>query len=139
MQTNDFSFNDEQNFSEINVVPLVDIILVLLIIFMIAAPMMKAGIEVDLPEASPRQFNVDIEERYVISISAQGDVYLNQSKIPIDELEQKIRQLYHNKPDKGVFLQADKRVPYGIVVKVMDHLKRAGIENLGVITESPER
>jgi biopolymer transport protein TolR len=120
--------------SEINVTPLVDVMLVLLIIFMVTAPMLHEGLDVNLPEV---QGEVIAEESsYItISINKSGHIYLDTEEVQLGELVfemKKIRQLW---PSKGVLLKADKSVPYGIVVEVMSKLRTAGVENLGMVTE----
>jgi biopolymer transport protein TolR len=125
-------FNRERNvLSEINVTPLVDVMLVLLIIFMVTAPMMKQGIDVDLPEAKGK--GLPAEERLVILMKKNGTVYLNNKKMSLPQLVEKLRAVSKINPD--VYLKADKRVPYGEVVKLMAEIKEAGIEKLGMVTE----
>jgi len=119
--------------SEINVTPFVDVMLVLLIIFMVTAPMMRQGISVQLPQASPRDINVD--ESYVISITEGGEYYFNQDLVSLQELEKRLQVLGQRGFVKTVFLRADTKVQYGIVVSAMDVIKKAGIENLGIVTD----
>jgi biopolymer transport protein TolR len=122
--------------SEINVTPLVDVMLVLLIIFMITAPMLQQGVDVNLPVAGgtpqPEQ-----EEHLVLSITKKGEVYLNQTAYKLDTLRPKLQALYQAQRDRSVFLRADAEVPYGTVVQIMDEVKKAGITKLGMITQPP--
>lgn len=124
--------------ADINVTPLVDVVLVLLIIFMVTAPLMQSGIDVNLPKAEVRS-PLD-EERVIISVDRQKDIYIGQSLINVNLLEGKLREMFEHRPDKIVFLRADKDVPYGYVITVMDKVKKAGIETVGMITEPiPEK
>ena len=117
--------------SEINVTPLVDVMLVLLIIFMITAPLLQQGIDVNLPQAKGKE--LPPEQRVTISIKADGTIYLNKKKVTPEQMEVKLTAL--SKLNPNVFLKADKDVPYGLVVRVMGEVKEAGIEKLGMITE----
>ncbi len=120
--------------SEINVVPLVDVILVLLIIFMVAAPMMQQGIDVDLPQTTSKPLEIQ-EERIVISINAKREVFINQEKVDFNLIRRRLERSTAAKLNKEVFLRADRSVPYGFVVQTMAEIKNAGIEKLGMVTE----
>ncbi len=117
--------------SEINVTPLVDVMLVLLIIFMVTAPLLQQGIDVNLPQAKGK--NLPPEERLSIVIKKGGEIFLNNVHMLMDDLTKKLAAVSKRNPD--VFLKADKDVPYGLVVQVMGEVKEAGIEKLGMITE----
>ncbi len=117
--------------SEINVTPLVDVMLVLLIIFMVTAPLLQQGIDVNLPQAKGK--NLPPEERLSIVIKKGVTIFLNDTQISMDDLTKKLAAVSKRNPD--VFLKADKDVPYGLVVEVMGEVKEAGIEKLGMITE----
>lgn len=120
--------------SEINVTPLVDVMLVLLIIFMITAPMMQQGLEVQLPVAGGMT-QPALEKEIVLTVTKDGTIYLNQSVYALDALQPKLQALYKNRRDQRLFLRADTNVPYGVVVRVMDEVKKAGVLQLGMITQ----
>jgi biopolymer transport protein TolR len=122
--------------SEINVTPLVDVMLVLLIIFMITAPMLQQGLDVNLPVASGTSQS-EREEQLILTVTKQGEIFLNQTAYKLEALLPKLRALYQARPDREVFLRADSSVPYGTVVQVMDEVKKAGIIKLGMITQPP--
>jgi biopolymer transport protein TolR len=125
--------------SEINVTPLVDVMLVLLIIFMITAPMLQQGLDVNLPVASGTSQPAR-EEQIILTVNKQGEIFLNQTAYKLEVLQPKLRALYQARPDRDVFLRADTDVPYGTVMQVMDEVKKAGIIKLGMITQpSAER
>lgn len=119
-----------QALSEINVTPFVDVMLVLLIIFMVTAPLLQQGIDVNLPQAKGKELTP--AERIVITIKKDGKIYLNKTSTSINELKSKLASM----SDRDVFLKADKDVPYGIVIEVMGELREIGIEKLGMVTES---
>ncbi|WP_300461238.1 protein TolR [Desulfobacula sp.] len=119
--------------SEINVTPFVDVMLVLLIIFMVTAPMMVQGVDVDLPKATSKALKGS-EERLVISIDDDLNVFINEQVVSVEFMTQKLAAILENFDQKNVYLKADKRVPYGVVVNVMSKIKKAGVESLGMIT-----
>jgi biopolymer transport protein TolR len=119
--------------SQINLTPLVDVMMVLLIIFMITAPFMFQGAQVNLPKT--KMGKAQTEEHYVITIKKDKHVYINNQPINIHLLEERLAQLSAVRQDKKIFIKADNDVPYGFVLLVMDKAKAAGIENFGLITE----
>ena len=123
----------DQLMSEINVTPFVDVMLVLLIIFMVTAPMMVQGVDVDLPAATSEPLPTD-ENNLIISIDLDRKVFINDQEVSPAFLTEKLGAVLENLDAKGVYLKADKGVPYGIVVNVMSKIKQAGIESLGMIT-----
>jgi biopolymer transport protein TolR len=127
---------DRRLMSEINVTPLVDVMLVLLIIFMVAAPMMMQGMDVQLPQTRSQPISSQ-EERLVITLNQKQEIFLNEYRVSRQELLDKLKALFHNKKNGEVFLRADKSLPYGFVVQVMADIKNAGIERLGMVTETP--
>ena len=126
-----------QPLSEINVTPFVDVMLVLLIIFMVTAPLLQYGVEVDLPESSRQPLEIP-REQVVLSIAKDRTIYVDRYKTSLSELGQKLEAIYKEKQRKEIFLQADKSVPYGFVVQTMAVIRAAGIDQMGLITESPE-
>ncbi len=124
---------NDQFMSEINVTPFVDVMLVLLIIFMVTAPMMVQGVDVDLPKATAKALKGS-EDRLIISIDNDRRVFINDQVVNVEFLDQKLGAILENLDTKNVYLKADKKVPYGIVVNVMSKIKNAGIDSLGMIT-----
>jgi biopolymer transport protein TolR len=123
--------------AEINVTPLVDFVLVLLIIFMVTAPMLSMGIDVNLPRVKSKSVDVT-EEKLVLTINEAREIFLNKTKMQLGELNFKLEAIFSNRIDREVFLRADKNVPYGFVVEVMSEVRKAGVDKLGMITEPPE-
>jgi biopolymer transport protein TolR len=120
--------------SEINVTPLVDVMLVLLIIFMVAAPMMTAGVEVDLPEADAPRMGID-EDKVLLSIDADSRVFVGEEEVPIERLEDRLAHDERLQRDREIFVQADASVRYGFVVSVLALIRRAGVEQMNLVTD----
>ncbi len=129
--------SENRAMSDINVTPLVDVMLVLLIIFMVTAPMMQQGVDVDLPQTTSRPIE-DQEERIVITINSKREVFINQEKVDPLLLRRRLERSTAAKLNKEVLLRADRSVPYGFVVQTMAEIKNAGIEKLGMVTEPLE-
>lgn len=124
--------------AEINVIPFVDVVLVLLLIFMLTAPMMYRGIDVNLPKTSSRP--TAVEERLVLTLTKDRLLYINERLVPLTTLETRLRELLRDRPDKTVFVKADKDLAYGYVVETMDRIRRAGVDRVGMVTEpQPKR
>jgi biopolymer transport protein TolR len=122
--------------SEINVTPFVDVMLVLLIIFMVTAPMMVQGVPVELPETKEAPLPTK-EDNLVVSINKKGEIYINDFLTDTETLVVKLKEINTNRPDQQIFLRADRDVPYGLVVRVMSAAKQAGIAKLGIVTQPP--
>lgn len=121
--------------AEINVTPFVDVMLVLLIIFMVTAPMMTQGIDVKLPESSAPALPSE-EERLIVTIDKDRKIFINEYSIDLAVLGSKLAAMYQNQQrHEGVFLRADETIPYGFVVQVMGVIRQAGIEQIGMVTE----
>ena len=119
--------------AEINIIPFVDVVLVLLLIFMLTAPMMYRGIDVNLPKAASKP--TAVEERMVLTVTKDQTLFLNEKRVPPNGLEMMLRQTFANRNDKTLYLKADSALSYGAVVETMDRVRRAGIERLGMVTE----
>ncbi|MGW8302680.1 MAG: protein TolR [Desulfobacterales bacterium] len=126
--------NNSQLMSDINVTPLVDVMLVLLIIFMVTAPMMMQGVDVSLPEATAEPLESE-KEHLIITIDMKNQVFINDFQVTVDGLGEKLEKILEGRSDREVFLKADKDISYGTVVQVMAEVKGAGVEKLGMITE----
>jgi biopolymer transport protein TolR len=125
---------NDQFMSDINVTPFVDVMLVLLIIFMVTAPMMMQGLDVTLPQATAQPLEVK-QEQLVVTIDKDGQIFINDFQITVDTLQDKLMKILQGRTDPEVFLKADKDVSYGTVVRVMAAVKAAGVDNLGMVTE----
>lgn len=126
--------NSDRLMSDINVTPFVDVMLVLLIIFMVAAPMMIEGVEVSLPQATSQPLATE-QEQLIVSLNQKGDIFLNDYQVQLNELREKLDSIIKGQADREVYLRADKEIPYGVVVRVMSEIKDAGVERLGMVTE----
>lgn len=124
--------------NEINVTPMVDIMLVLLIIFMVSAPLMQQGVQVDLPKTDALPLS-EQEEQIVLVLRKGGQVEINKNVIPLDGLAKKLAAIYKGKQRKEIFIQADQAIPYGTVATVMATVQRAGIHKIGLVTEPKKR
>ncbi len=120
--------------SDINVTPLVDVMLVLLIIFMVTAPMMMQGVDVALPEATAEPLESE-KEHLIITINKENQVFISDFQVTIDFLAEKLEKILEGRSDREVYLKADKDISYGTVVRVMAEIKGAGVEKLGMVTE----
>ena len=120
--------------SQINVTPFVDVMLVLLIIFMVTAPMMMQGVEVNLPKTVAKRVKTP-EDPLILTVNKQGEVYIEKHRLDLKDLETKIAKILKYRREKQVLLKADKEVPYGFVMDVVARVKKAGIDKLGMITE----
>lgn len=133
--------NSDGRLAEINIIPLVDIMLVLLIIFMVAAPMLKEGIDIDLPEVSASGV-ASAQDDVILSVDNNGQIYLNEDpkdKFGMSALDAKLSELFKNKTKKELYLKADKGIRYGYVVEVMAACQKAGVERVGMLTIPPDK
>jgi biopolymer transport protein ExbD len=123
--------------SDINVTPMVDVMLVLLIIFMVITPMLQKGVSVDLARTdNPQQMpDADKEDSLLVAVMRDGTIYFGQDKVTADQLTAKVKDKLANKTDKRVFVKADARTKYGNVVEVVDNVRSAGVDQLGLLTE----
>jgi biopolymer transport protein TolR len=120
--------------SDINVTPLVDVMLVLLIIFMVTAPMMTHGVKVDLPETESKSIKTQ-EDPLILSITRNKEIFIEDYKVELDDLGDKLSKIFANRAAKEILLQGDKSVSYGFVMTVMSQVKEAGITKVGMVTE----
>lgn len=133
----DLGGDNKRLLSEINVTPLVDVMLVLLIIFMVAAPMMIQGMDVELPKTTAKAMD-NKEENIIITIDRGQNIFVNQAQIPKPQVKKYLQNLKDMASGREVLLRADRSVPYGFVVEVMAQIKEVGIEKLGMVTEPLE-
>jgi len=130
----DFKTQRDESLSQINVTPLVDVMLVLLVIFMVTAPILHQGVAVQLPTAQGAAFTGG-ESQLVVSVTEAGDVFLNDTEMSVAELREKLLAVVRERPDRQVFLRADAGVRYGVVVAVLAALREAGVQRLGMVTK----
>lgn len=128
-----FESRQRRFMAEINVIPLVDVVLVLLVIFMVTAPMLYRGMDINLPKSATN--TIKPEMRSVLTIERDQRLYLDKDPVGVAQLETKLKLLKHDHPDVSLYLRADRDVPYGVVVQVMDGVKKAGIEKIGMVTD----
>jgi len=129
-----FEQESNESISQINITPFVDVMLVLLIIFMVTAPILQQGVNVDLPQVTVGPLTGK-DEQLVVIVTREGKVQLNDSPLKVDELQKKLAAILQVRPDREVYLRADKNVPYGKVVEVMAAARNAGVRKLGMVTE----
>jgi biopolymer transport protein TolR len=131
-----FDGRSNETLSQINVTPLVDVMLVLLVIFMVTAPILQQGVSVNLPQVRAGSLSGE-SVQLVVTVAADGTVYLNDVSMAPRELPEKLREVLREQPDRQVYLRADTDVPYGRVMSVMASIREAGVERLGMVTAPP--
>jgi biopolymer transport protein TolR len=131
---------DDQNgdLAEINIIPLVDVMLVLLIIFMVTAPLSIGGISINLPSSKAKGGKIS-EDRVVLSVTQKGEFYIEKMQIAGEALEARIRAIYQFRENKDLYIRADRNVPYGRVVDAMTAAKLAGVTKLSMLTQAPKK
>ncbi|OJF92227.1 protein TolR [Pararhizobium antarcticum] len=120
--------------SEINVTPFVDVMLVLLIIFMVAAPMMTVGVPIDLPETQAKALNADTQP-ITLSVKTNGEVFLQETPIPLEEIVAKLEAIATTGYSERIFVRGDATAPYGVIADVMTRIQNAGFKNIGLVTQ----
>ena len=128
------SGNNSKFMSDINVTPLVDVMLVLLIIFMVTAPMMTQGVEVNLPKTTTKYMKSQ-DEPMILTINKKEEIFIESHQVKLEDLDAKIRKIFENRREKELLLRADEALPYGFVINVVAKIKKAGIDKLGMVTE----
>ena len=131
--------DDAPVLADINVTPLVDVMLVLLIIFMIAAPMLHQGIEVALPRADAEAMAMKVDDPLVLSINRDGLIYVQDEPIHPSQLVERLKPILQARGDDTVFLKGDRELPYGKVIEILDVLHQGGVHQIGMVTERPKR
>ena len=131
--------DDDQVLGDINVTPLVDVMLVLLIIFMVAAPMLHQGIDVALPRSQAKALPVKVEDPLVVSINKDGLVYIQETPVAAADLVDRLKATIVRRHDDTVFLKGDRDAAYGKIIDVLDILQRGGIQHVGMVTERPPK
>jgi biopolymer transport protein TolR len=123
--------------SEINVTPMVDVMLVLLIIFMVAAPLLTVGVPIELPQSQGKQLESN-KEPLTISVSSNGDVFIGETKVAIDEVAEKLKAISKNGVDEQIFVRGDKGTNYGSIMRVMGRISAGGFKKVSLVTEVEE-
>ena len=126
--------NSDRLMSDINVTPFVDVMLVLLIIFMVTAPMMMQGVDVTLPQTTSEPL-IAKKENLIITINTKNQIFINDYQIGLDNLQEKLKNILEGRENREVYLRADQEISYGFVVRVMAEIKAAGVDKLGMVTE----
>ena len=129
-----FGSDSDRLISDINVTPFVDVMLVLLVIFMVTAPMMMQGVDVVLPETTSQPLAAK-KENLVITINKQNQIFINNYEVATDFLQEKLKKILEGRDSREVYLRADREISYGFVVRVMAEIKAAGVDKLGMVTE----
>jgi biopolymer transport protein TolR len=132
----DSGSSGNDSISQINVTPLVDVMLVLLIIFMVTAPILQQGVPVDLPKVAASPLSGD-QEQLVVNIGKAGQLYLNDTAMTPEQLTEKLKAIAAARPDRQLYVRADQAVPYGQVMRVMGAVRDAGLVRVGLVTEPP--
>ena len=122
--------------AEINVTPLVDVMLVLLIIFMVTAPLMTSAVPIDLPKTNARPVNTDVEP-LTVSINGEGKIYLQDAELQLGDLVTKLQAISENKPDRRIFVRGDRTIPYGRIMEVMGTIAQGGFTKVALLAEQP--
>jgi biopolymer transport protein TolR len=120
--------------SEINVTPLVDVMLVLLIIFMVTAPMLQQGLDVELPETASSG-TPTAEDPFIVTIQEDGKIFLGKARVPINDLRRKLTAIFSTRKEKSIYIQADRQTSYGVVAETMAEARAAGIFNISLVTQ----
>ena len=128
----------KKTFSDINMTPFVDVVLVLLIIFMVTAPMLEQGIKISLPAAKGGTMEKE-EEPVVVSLKDNQMIYINSQEVNETALEERVKLLFRNRSNKNIFIKADEKLPYGFVAKIISKIKEGGVEKVGLVTVQPQQ
>ncbi|GBC61527.1 protein TolR [Desulfonema ishimotonii] len=126
--------NSDRLMSDINVTPFVDVMLVLLIIFMVSAPMMTQGVDVSLPEATAKALPAESEQQVMVTVRADGQIYINDHAVPMYALRAELIRFLEGHSDRQVFFRGDRSIDYGTAIRVMSEIKAAGVSKLGMVT-----
>jgi biopolymer transport protein TolR len=127
----------KKTFSDINMTPFVDVVLVLLIIFMVTAPMLEQGIKINLPAAKGNTMTKE-EEPVVVALRDNQTIFINSQEVTETTLEKRIDLLFRNRANKNIFIKADEKLPYGFVAKIISKIKEGGVEKIGLVTVPPQ-
>ncbi len=133
----------KRRMSEINVVPYIDVMLVLLVIFMVTAPLLTEGVQVELPQTFAKAMTEDQEEPVVVSVDAKGQYYINigddsDKPLSVENIITRVAAVMRHRPGQGIYIKGDKSVNYGAVVSIMAQLQKSGVAKVGLVTETPD-